>query len=137
MSHPPASHHTLGFTSSLVQLAHIFEAEASFTRLSDQATHKAPSSPCSTPVRHPPLTGLPAHQIGAHREGFYSIVPVISQAYQALPPAHLAFHLLFNFIFRPHFFALSILFSRTLHHLLSHVRFNAYAFPRRAHSSYL
>ena len=61
-SHPPALRHTLGFTSSLVRLAHIFEAEASLTRLSDQATHKALSSPCSTLVRHPPFTGLAAHQ---------------------------------------------------------------------------
>ena len=30
---PPASCHTLSFTSSLVRLAHIFEAEASLTRL--------------------------------------------------------------------------------------------------------
>ena len=58
---PPASCHTLGFTSSLVWLAHIFEAEASLTWLSDQATHKAPSSPCSTSVRHPPFTSLAVH----------------------------------------------------------------------------
>ena len=78
MSHPPASHHTLSFTSSLVRLAHIFEAEASLTQLSDQATHKAPSSPCSTSVGHPPFTGLAVHhrssnnrQVKLHADSHY------------------------------------------------------------------
>ena len=65
MSHPQL-HITLSFLCHTLclafQLAHIFEAEASLTRLSDQATHKALSSPCSTSVRHPPFTSLAAHQ---------------------------------------------------------------------------
>ena len=60
----------------------MFEAEASLTRLSDQATHKAPSSPCSTLVRHPPFTGLAAHQ---RARGNASYCSWVSTIYVCLP----------------------------------------------------